>query len=111
VSNTPTVLSIFQDVTGEGHDGVAFLSKNNGTINASTTTAIPEAHTGAHLCLEPTEQAVLAVRWCDASLTDTTNNLEGARFNELYKEFFSGVGTVPSCSELVAAPPTDGGGM
>ena len=105
VSNTPVELSIFQDVTGEGHDGVAFLSKNNGTINASTTTAIPEAHGGGHLCIEPTEQAVLAVRWCNASLTDTTNGLVGAVFTELYKEFFSGMdGNIPSCSELLAAP-------
>lgn len=105
ISNTPTRLSVFNDVAGEHGAPVPFLSKNNGQINASTTTAIPESHGEGELCTEPTEAAVVAVRWCNASLTDTTNNLPGATKSELFEEFISGAGSVPSCEELLADPP------
>lgn len=110
VANTPTRLSIFKDVSGEHGQPIPFLSKNNGQINASTTTAIPESHGAGELCVEPTVAEVVAVRWCDASLTDVTNGLLGTNASELFQEFTSGAGTVPSCPELLAAPPTDGGG-
>jgi len=108
VAGLPTELATFQDVTGEGHEGVAFLSKNNGAINGSTTTAIPEAGhgggEGGELCVEPMVEEVLAVRWCNASLWDTTNNLQGAQVDELFLEFTSGGAAVPSCAELLPAP-------
>jgi len=104
ITNTPTRLSVFKDVTGEGHGGVPFLSKNNGQINATTTTAIPETHGEGELCVEPTVAEIVAVRWCNASLTDTTNGLLGTTTGELFQEFISGAGTVPSCTELLASP-------
>lgn len=100
VSNTPTRLSVFHDVAGEHGTPVPFLSKNNGQINASTTTAIPESHGQPELCPEPTEVVVAAVRWCNASLTDATNGVLGVKVNELFQEFVSGAGKVPSCEEL-----------
>lgn len=104
ITNTPTRLSVFKDVSGEHGQAVPFLSKNNGQINDSTTTAIPESHAGGELCVEPTEIAVLAVRWCNAQLTDTTNNLVGAMKSELFQEFYSSSGTVPTCAELATMP-------
>jgi hypothetical protein len=105
IFNSPTQLDIFKNVTGE-HGAVPFLSLKNGQINAATTTPIPtvEAPVGQELCLAPTEQTIVAVRWCNASLTDVTNNLVGATMSELFRESFSGVGTVPSCAELLASP-------
>jgi hypothetical protein len=94
-------------VTGEHGGAVPFLSQKNGLISASTTTPIPEVEVpeGAPvLCTEPSVEEAVAVRWCNASLTDTTNTLVGATVDELFLEFFPGVGTVPSCNELLATP-------
>lgn len=104
IFNSPTRLDTFKAVTGahEGEGGlVPFLSQKNGLISASTTTPIPTIETATELCTEPSVQTVVAVRWCNASLTDTTNNLVGATVGELSQEFFSGVGTVPSCTDLL----------
>lgn len=103
IFNSPTRLDKFKNVIGE-HGEVPFLSQKNGQISATTTTPIPEVETaeGAELCTEPSVEEVVAVRWCNASLTDTTNNLAGASVGELFQEFFSGVGTVPSCTDLLA---------
>lgn len=106
IYQSPTRLDIFKDVTGEHGGAEPFLSQKNGQINASTTTAIPEIEVpeGQELCTAPSEQEVVAVRWCNASLTDVTNNLAGATVGELFQEFISGVGTVPSCADLLASP-------
>jgi len=107
IYNSPTKLDIFKDVTGEHGGAVPFLSQKNGLISASTTTPIPEVEVpeGAPvLCTEPSVEEAVAVRWCNASLTDTTNTLVGATVDELFLEFFPGVGTVPSCNELLATP-------
>lgn len=107
VSNITPELEVFTNVTGEGHDGVAFFSKNNGQIMGTTITAIPEGpHVpeGAELCPEPTVPEVIAVRWCNASLVDATNGITGATVGELFEEFFSGYASVPSCAEMLAAP-------
>lgn len=109
-----TVLSTFTDVNGGEHgEGAAFISNNSGRINGSTTTAVPESHGGGEgLCPEVGETGqqpeveVVAIRWCNASLTDTTNNLVGATTSELFEEFVSGGGTVPSCTDLLSASPT-----
>lgn len=106
IFQSPTRLDVFKNVTGE-HGAVPFLALNNGHINASTTTAIPvnEVPEGAPvLCLEPSVEEVVAVRWCNASLTDVTNNLVGVTVGELFQEFIPGVGTVPSCTDLLASP-------
>lgn len=108
VSGSPNQLSIFHDVTGGEHgEGAVFISNNSGRINGSTTTAVPESHGGGELCAEPTEAAIVAVRWCNASLTDLANNLVGVTATELYEELVHGFsGNVPSCAELLASSPS-----
>jgi len=115
-----TQLSTFTNVTNvEGEHGApVLLAKANGAITGSVTTAIPEAGEGgggepAELCPElpetggeggpAPEVAVVAIRWCNASLTDTTNNIVGATVGEVFKEFFPG-STVPSCAVLLTPP-------
>ena len=106
----PTSLAVFKNVSNaeEGHPPAPLVAKNNGTINATLTAAIPESH-GAELCTEPAVQRNIAVRWCNASLVDMTNNIVGASLGELFKQLEK-TGTaavpVPSCAELLAAPPT-----
>jgi hypothetical protein len=116
-----TETSVFTDVSNVegGHEGEVFLAKNNGQINDSVVTAVPEGGEGGgggggetHLCPEigevngpVPEQEVVAIRWCNASLTDTTNNLVGAEVGELFQEFIPGAGTVPSCAEIVPPSP------
>jgi hypothetical protein len=106
----PTSLAVFKNVSNaeEGHPPAPLLAKNNGMINATLTAEIPESH-GAELCTEPAVQRNIAVRWCNASLVDTTNNIEGASLGELFAQLEK-TGTaavpVPSCAELLAAPPT-----
>jgi hypothetical protein len=107
IYNSPTRLDTFTDVSGEHNQPEPFLSQKNGQINGSITTAVPviEVPEGAPvLCDEPTVEEVAAVRWCNTALTDVTNNLVGAEVGELYQEFYSGLGTVPSCSDLGASP-------
>jgi hypothetical protein len=106
IYNSPSRLDIFKNVTGEDGAAVAFLSQRNGQISASTTVAIPhvEVAPGTELCTAPSVEEVVAVRWCNTSLTDTTNNLVGARVAELFQPFFSDVGTVPTCAELLVSP-------
>ncbi len=79
---------------------VGFVSNNKGRINGTTTTAVPVTEVGE--CTEPAEAQIVAVRWCNASLTDTTNTLVGATASELFQQFFSGLtATVPSCAQLL----------
>jgi hypothetical protein len=109
----PTAVSIFKDVSSQEHEGqpTTLVAKNNGTILATLTAAIPESEGGeqGHLCTEPAEERVIAVRWCNASLVDVTNNIVGASVGELFEQLES-TGTsavvVPTCAELQAAPPT-----
>lgn len=100
---SPTQLDVFKNVTGEHGGAVPFLSQKNGQLNASTTTPIPEIEVaeGAELCIEPTVETVVAVRWCNASLVDTTNGVTGPFATELSQAFFSGVGEVPPCTQLL----------
>lgn len=106
IYNSPVRLDIFKNVTGEHGGAVPFLGQRNGQINASTTTPIPEVEVpeGAELCLEPAVETVVAVRWCNSSLTDVTHNLVGAAVTELFRDFVSAVGIVPSCADLLASP-------
>lgn len=100
--NSPTQLSVFKnplEVLGGAAEGS--VSNNSGRINGSTTTPVPVSGGGhgGHLCNEPAEAQVIAVRWCNASLVDTANNLVGGTAEELYAESFPGI-DVPSCAEL-----------
>ena len=99
IFNSPSKLEAFSNVIGGEHGGAEpFLSQKNGQINASTTTPIPQLEAATELCTEPSVESVVAVRWCNATLTDATNNLMGASVGELYLEFYPGVGTVPPCT-------------
>jgi hypothetical protein len=113
VGNSATQLSVFNNpaVSLEG-GAVGFVSNNSGRINGTITTAVPVSGGGhqGELCTEPAQAQVIAVRWCDASLTDTVNGLVGATAGELFQEFYSGAGTsVPSCGDLALMSPTGGG--
>jgi hypothetical protein len=101
IYQSPTRTDVFANVVGE-HGTVPFLAQKNGQINASTTTPIPEIEVpeGQELCTAPSEQAVVAVRWCNASLSDTTNNLVATTVPELFQRFIAGVGEVPACASL-----------
>lgn len=105
--NSATRLSVFShplQLLGGAAEG--FVSNNSGRINGSTTTPVPVSGGGhqGELCNEPAEAEVIAVRYCNASLVDTANNLVGGTATELYAEYYAGAGSViPSCGELLAA--------
>ena len=106
----PTAVSIFKDVSNQEHEGepTTLIAKNNGAIGATLTAAIPESE-GGEICTEPAVEKVIAVRWCDTSLVDVTNDIVGAATGELFAQLEStgtSVVIVPSCAELLAAPPT-----
>lgn len=102
---SPTRLDVFKSVLGGEHGGtVPFLSQKNGQISAAATTEIPHVETGVELCSEPSVETVVAVRWCNATLSDVTNGLIGATAAELFQQFISGGGSVPDCPSLLAAP-------
>jgi hypothetical protein len=106
----PTAVSIFKNVSNQGHEGepTTLIAKSNGTIGATLTAEVPESE-GGHICTEPAEAKVIAVRWCNPSLVDTTNNIVGAATGELFAQL-ENTGTtvidVPTCAEIQAAPPT-----
>ena len=98
IYNSPTRQDYFTGVVGGEHgEFVPFLSQKNGQIKASTTTTIPEVESATELCTAPSEEAVVAVRWCNPWIKDVTNGLVGATAPDLYLEFFSGLGTAPAC--------------
>jgi hypothetical protein len=103
----PTSLAIFQEVAPE--QPVTLLARTNGTIGATLTTEAPESgHGGGEVCTEPAEARVVAMRWCNASLLDVTNNILGVNTGELFAQIErtgTAVVTVPSCAELLAAVP------
>jgi hypothetical protein len=100
-----TETSVFTDVTGQ-HD-VALIAGRNGAINGSTATSPGHGGGGGgELCPhlevngpEP-EVEVIAVRWCNASLTDTTNNILGGTAAELFLNEDPSI-IVPTCAEIL----------
>ena len=111
-----TELTTATDVSNveDNHEAELYIAKANGSINVTVITTIPHAAHGGggetELCPhievngpEP-EQEVIAIRWCNVSLTDTTNDLVGGTATELFEEFNAGAGVVPSCEEILAAP-------
>lgn len=106
-----TEVTVAYDVTNvEGtHGGEIFIANNSGSINGEVVTS-PEAHGGGgeELCphlgeLNGPEPAVevLAARYCNASLTDLTNNIVGATAGEVFVELNAAAGAVPSCAEML----------
>jgi hypothetical protein len=89
------------------------LASNRGTITSSILTAYPTAEENEGvppLCPE-TEGVVIteeitAIRWCNASLKDTTNNITGASVPALFLQIKrNGSSAVPDCGTLANLPP------
>ena len=85
---------------------------NRGTITSAILTAYPTAEENPlvePLCPEVegvvmTEE-ITAIRWCNASLTDTTNGIVGASEPTLFLQIKrNGSGTVPECGALAGTP-------
>jgi hypothetical protein len=101
-------LLIFQDVSA--HELENFDVSRNGAVRAAIVTQIPESETASLLCTAPAELAVTAVRWCNNSLVDLTNNITGATVPELFNTLVAnGSGSVPSCADLAIGPFTPPG--
>ncbi len=96
-------LLIFEDVSA--HEVENFDVSNNGQVRAAIITQIPESENASLLCTAPSELTVTAVRWCDASLVDLTNNITGATVGELFANLVANAsGSVPSCTVLANGP-------
>ncbi len=88
-------------------------ANGRGVVMSSILTAYPsvEQEPTNPLCpetegVEITEE-VTAIRWCNASLTDVTNNVLGATAPELFLQLVrNGSGSIPDC-EALATLPTD----
>ena len=85
---------------------------NRGTITNAILTAYPTAEEvpgQEPLCpavegLTITEE-ITAIRWCNASLVDTTNNILGASEPELFLQMKrNGASNVPDCGTLAGLP-------
>jgi hypothetical protein len=107
VGGSATQVSIFKHPAASLEGGaVGFVSNNKGLINGTITTPVPVSEgAGGELCTEPAEAQVVAVRWCNVSLTDTVNHLSVPTVPELFEESFPGAGaTLPSCANLLLIP-------
>ncbi|TCV89634.1 hypothetical protein [Sulfurirhabdus autotrophica] len=88
------------------------LASNRGTISSSILTAYPTAAENEGvppLCPEvegvTMTEEITAIRWCNATLTDTTTPLQGATMPELFLQITrNGTGTVPGCGALPGMP-------
>jgi hypothetical protein len=90
------------------------VATNRGTITNAILTAYPTAEEvpgEEPLCPEvegvTITEEITAIRWCNASLVDTTNNILGASEPELFRQLKrNGASNVPDCATL-ATLPTD----
>ena len=96
-------LLIFQDVSAGEVENIDV--NRNGAIRDAIITQIPESETASLLCTAPSELTVTAVRWCNGSLVDLTNNITGASVGELFANLVANAsGSVPSCAVLANGP-------
>lgn len=96
-------LLIFQDISA--HELENFEVPRNGTVRAAIITQIPESENASLLCTAPSELTTTAVRWCNNSLVDLTNNITGATVGELFANLVANAsGSVPSCAVLANGP-------
>lgn len=107
VADAGTETTVQLDISNveAGHDPELFIANNSGAISGELLVApeAPHGGGGGHLCAEPLEVGIIAARYCDMSLTDTTNGLVGTTEVELFEVFARGVAvTVPSCAEMLA---------
>ncbi len=85
---------------------------NRGTITSAILTAYPTAEENPlvpPLCPEvegvTITEEITAIRWCNASLADTTNVITGASEPTLFLQIKrNGSGTVPDCGALAGMP-------
>ena len=96
-------LMVFHDVSA--HEVLNFEVRSNGQVRAAIVTQIPESEANALLCTAPAELTTTAVRWCNGSLVDLTNNIVGATVPELFAHLVANAtGSVPSCAVLATMP-------
>jgi hypothetical protein len=96
-------LLIFQDISS--HEVENFEVNRNGQVRAAIVTQIPESENANLLCTAPSELTTTAVRWCNNSLVDLTNNIVGATAPELFVQLVTNAsGSVPSCAVLANGP-------
>lgn len=101
-------LLIFQNI--HPHEVENLVVKSNGSVRATILTQVPESESNALICTVPSELTVTAVRWCNNTLTDLTNNIVGANVPELFATLVTnGTGTVPDCATLANGPFTPAG--
>ena len=90
----------------------ALVASNRGTITSSILTAYPTAEENEGvppLCPEVegvvmTEE-ITAIRWCNATLVDTTNSITGASEPSLFLQIKrNGSSAVPECGVLSTLP-------
>lgn len=110
VGNLPVALHVAHTADGLTTTRT-YTATKSGVITQAILTAYPtaEAEPVNPLCpetegVEITEE-VTAIRWCNASLTDTTNGITGANAPELFLQMIrNGKGTVPDCATLATLP-------
>jgi len=96
-------LMVFHDVSA--HEIHNYEVKSNGAIRAAIITQIPTSEANALLCTAPAELKVSAVRWCNASIVDLTNNITGASEPALFVQLIANApGSVPLCATLATLP-------
>lgn len=101
-------LLIFEDI--HAHEVENLEVKRNGTVRATILTELPESESNALICTVPSELTVNAVRWCNNSLVDLTNDITGATVPELFAQLVTNsTGSVPSCADLANGPFTRAG--
>lgn len=101
-------LLIFTDIHPEEVEN--FFVKNNGSVRGTVVTNIPESESNEIICTLPSELTVTAVRWCNNSLMDLTNNVLATTVPELYDQLVNNAtGSVPSCPVLADGPFTTPG--
>ena len=94
---------IFQDISADHLENLEV--NRNGQVRAAIITQIPQSETASLLCTAPSELTVTAVRWCNGSLVDLTNNITGASVGELFANLVANAsGSVPSCAVLANGP-------
>jgi hypothetical protein len=109
VPDAGTEMTVAFDMTNVegGHETELYLASNGGAISGEILLAPEAPHTpgSGHLCPEPLEQAVIAARYCDMELRDTTNGIVGTTEVELFAVLAKGVAPpVPTCEEMLSTP-------
>lgn len=110
VSNSPITLYVAHDQTTDR----TLVASRQGTIMSGILTAYPtvEEEPAAEPCANiivgrnghgeaEVVETITAIRWCNNSLVDTTNEIVGAEVSELFEQFErSATASVPSCGDL-----------